>query len=67
VLQNGFNIDMLDAYATAMFNNDPEYVRNFSKKLNFSTITVDREASVTLNNIKDLDCRSVILSTRSHT
>ncbi|MCJ7765946.1 MAG: FAD:protein FMN transferase [Thiovulaceae bacterium] len=67
VLQNGFNIDLLDAYATAMFNNDPEYVKSFSKKLNFATITVDREASITLNNINDLNCRSIMFSTRSYT
>jgi thiamine biosynthesis lipoprotein len=67
VLQNGFNIDLLDAYATAMFNNAPDYVKNFSKKLNFSTITVDRDASITVNNINDLNCRSITLSTRSNT
>ena len=65
VLQNGFNIDMLDAYATAMFNNGPEYVKDFSKRLNLATITVDKDASITLNNINELNCRSITLSTRS--
>jgi thiamine biosynthesis lipoprotein ApbE len=63
LLQNGFGIDMLDAYATAMFNNDSEYVKHFSKEHAFTTIAVDREGNITFNNLADLNVTSIGLQT----
>ncbi len=61
VLQNGFGIDMLDAYATAMFNKDEEYVRSFSKEIGFATISIDKDSNISFNNIKDLKLKSIEL------
>lgn len=61
VLQNGFDIDMLDAYATAMFNKKSDYVREFSKKRALATIVIDKESNITLNNIKELELNSIEL------
>lgn len=67
LLQNGFGIDMLDAYATAMFNNDPEHVKRFSKEQGFATITVDTTGSIAFNNLNDLDVTSIELQTKNFT
>lgn len=62
VIQNGFNIDMLDAFATAMFNKDLAYVKSFSKRLNFSTISIDKGSNISFNNCRDLELDSINLN-----
>lgn len=59
IIENSFDIDMLDAYATAMFNKDLDYVKRFSKKLNFSTISIDKDSNILLNNIRNLKLESI--------
>ena len=61
VIQNGFEIDMLDAFATAMFNRDISYVREFSKKNNLATVIVDKDSNIIFNNIRDLKLASIEL------
>lgn len=61
VIQNGFEIDMLDAYATAMFNKDSDYIRNFSKKRAIGTILIDKDSNMILNNTSKLKLDSVEL------
>jgi len=64
VIQNGFDIDMLDAYATAMFNKNFDLVKSFAKKFNFATISIDKESAVLLNNIRDLKLNSIEFTNR---
>lgn len=59
IIQNGFDIDMLDAYATAMFNKERDYVKDFSKRLDFATISIDKDANISMNNIRNLDLNSL--------
>jgi len=61
VLQNGFEIDILDAYATAMFNKDRDYIREFSKKMAMATIIIDKDSNMILNNTKELKFNSIEL------
>ncbi|MBU1657529.1 FAD:protein FMN transferase [bacterium] len=62
VIQNGFDIDMLDAFATAMFNKNLDYVKSFSKRLNFATISIDKESNISLCNNRDLKLNSLELT-----
>ena len=61
VIQNGFNIDMLDAYATAMFNKDSEYVKTFCENSGFAVISVDKKTNISVNNIRDVKLNSIEL------
>jgi len=62
LLQNGFEIDILDAYATAMFNKDTEYVKNFAKKEKFAAITIDKDSNMTFYNTKSLQLNLIELT-----
>lgn len=59
VIQNGFCIDMLDAYATALCNKTVEHVKMFAKKASFATITIDKESNVMLGNFQTLSLKGV--------
>lgn len=61
VLQNGFEIDMLDAYATAMFNKDANYIRAFAKKRDVGVITIDKDSNMVFNNTSELKLNSIEL------
>jgi len=52
VIKNGFDIDLLDAYATALFNQNPSEVQQFSKKEKITTILIDQDGSVIINNLE---------------
>ncbi|MDQ7084182.1 MAG: FAD:protein FMN transferase [Sulfurovum sp.] len=55
LLQNGWKIDYLDAYATALFNQAPSTLEEISQNLNISLITINTQAMVSLYHLKDLE------------
>ena len=63
LLQNGFDIDRLDAFATALFNRDEQYIREFSKANKLATIVIDKNSNIVLNSVKNLNLNSIELTT----
>ena len=59
IIQNSFDIDLLDAYATAMFNSDLDSIHSYAKKLDFSVILIDKDAGCSMINTKKLLYRSM--------
>lgn len=62
ILQNGFEIDMLDAFATALFNKETKYIQDFSKTRELSSISIDKASNISFNNIKELHLSSIEIS-----
>jgi len=54
VLRNGFDIDLLDAYATAMFSMDRESILALTKPEGIATIIIDRAGDLQANNLDAL-------------
>ncbi len=61
IIKNGFDIDMLDAYATAMFHHDVESIKRFAKELDFSVILIDKEADCSMIELQKLDYSKIEL------
>jgi len=59
ILQNGWNIDYLDAYATALFNQPPENIRQMADALDIAMITIDNHALTSLYQTQKLDLSSI--------
>ena len=59
ILQNGWNIDSLDAYATALFNQAPSHIRQMADALDISMITIDNHAMTSLYQTQKLDLTSI--------
>ena len=59
IVQNGWNIDMLDAYATALFNQAPEKNITLAKALNIAMITTDTHAITSLFQTDKLHLKSI--------
>ncbi|PTB83715.1 hypothetical protein C9926_01465 [Sulfurovum lithotrophicum] len=59
ILQNGWNIDYLDAYATALFNQSPENNISLAKKLNIAMINIDNQALTSLFQIEKLNLTAI--------
>ena len=59
ILQNGWDIDYLDAYATALFNQPPSHIRQMADALNISMITIDNHAITSLYQTQKLDLTSI--------
>lgn len=60
ILQNGWNIDYLDAYATALFNQTPEKNITLAQKLDIAMITTDNQALTSLYQTEKLHLNSII-------
>jgi len=54
IIQNGWDIDLLDAYATACFNQTPQELNIIQKKLHISMVVIDKDAIVSLYNLENL-------------
>lgn len=59
IIQNGLDIDLLDAYATALFNKNSNYLKEFTKAKNIGLIAIEKDSSMILSNIKGLKVSSV--------
>jgi len=59
ILQNGWNIDYLDAYATALFNQAPKHNITLAKKLDIAMITTDNDAITSLFQTDSLDLKTI--------
>jgi len=59
ILQNGWDIDYLDAYATALFNQSPKHGREMADALNISMIYIDNHAITSLYQTQKLDLTSI--------
>lgn len=59
ILQNGWNIEYLDAYATALFNQSPANITQMADRLNLSMITIDNHALTSLYQTQKLDLASI--------
>jgi len=59
ILQNGWNIDFLDAYATALFNQELSQSIQMAKKLNIAMITIDTHAKLNTYNTEKLNLSSI--------
>jgi len=62
ILQNGWNIDYLDAYATALFNQTAEKNIILAKKLNIAMITTDNQALTSLFQTEKLHLNAITFS-----
>jgi len=63
IMQNSWDIDLLDAYATALFNQSPSKLKNMNKKLQLSIIAIHQDREISLQNIEKLDIKSLSFST----
>ncbi|MBU0632872.1 FAD:protein FMN transferase [bacterium] len=61
IIKNGFDIDMLDAYATAMSNNSIEDIKRSANILDFSAILIDKESDCSMIRIQKLDYKNIYL------
>lgn len=59
ILQNGWNIDRLDAYATACFNLPLYEINKLKDSLNIALIIIDKESTVNLMNLSTLNVESI--------
>lgn len=59
ILQNGWDIDYLDAYATALFNQPPENIRQMADTLDIAMITIDNHTLTSLYQTQKLDLSSI--------
>ena len=59
ILQNGWSIDYLDAYATALFNQTPSHNRQMADALDIAMITIDNHAITSLYQTQKLDLTSI--------
>jgi thiamine biosynthesis lipoprotein len=55
ILKNTWEIDYLDAYATALFNQAPSTLQEISDTLHISLLTIDTQAMTSLYHFKDLE------------
>ena len=65
ILQNGWNIELLDAYATALYNLSPQKLIQEYVQLNIASISIDRLGNITLNNTTTLKINNITFSTNS--
>ena len=63
VMQNGWNIDKLDAYATALFNQKTEKNIALCKKLNIAIISTDTQAVTSFCQLDILNLKDIELNT----
>lgn len=61
IIKNGFDIDMLDAYATAMSNCSIEDIKRSADILGFSAILINKESDCSMIGIQKLDYRGIEL------
>ena len=59
ILQNGWNIDLLDAYATACFNLTLDEIHNMKENLGISLLIIHKDATISLLNHDILDLHSI--------
>jgi len=59
ILQNGWHIDFLDAYATALFNQEASQSILMAEKLNIAMITIDTHATLNTYNTEKLNLSSI--------
>ncbi|MCD6260137.1 MAG: FAD:protein FMN transferase [Helicobacteraceae bacterium] len=65
VIQNGFDIDMLDVFATALFNQSLPHLKKSIVKQKFAMVTIDKEATLSLWNLKALQIEKMEFSSFS--
>lgn len=58
ILQNGWNIDLLDAYATALFNQELSQSTRMADMLNIAMITIDTAANLTTHKTENLNLKA---------
>ena len=59
VLQNSWDIEMLDAYATALYNQPIQHLDNYCQALNLSLIAIECDANIIKINLDRLDLKSL--------
>lgn len=59
IIQNGWNIEMLDAYATALFNQTEDKNIILAKELNLSMVTTNKHALTSLFQIDKLQLKHI--------
>lgn len=59
ILQNGWNIDLLDAYATALFNQELSQSTRMADMLNIAMITIDTAANLTTHKTENLNLKAI--------
>jgi len=59
IIQNGWNIPMLDAYATALFNQPKENLNRYCDTLNLSLIAIEKENHIITKNLDTLALKSL--------
>lgn len=57
LMQNSLNIDLLDAYATALFNT--KEIKSLSDRLDISTLCIDKEKTISLYNREKLSLEKI--------
>ena len=59
ILQNGWNIDLLDAYATASFNLPLDEIHKIKKNLGIALLIIQKDATISLLNHDILNLKSI--------
>ena len=62
ILQNGWHIDQLDAYATAYFNRPLHKIEKLKNTLGIALLIIDKSNTITLMNQDILDVESITFS-----
>ena len=60
LMQNGENIDMLDALATAFFNSPQAYIQTKAKALDIGVVAIKSRGTITLDNLEGLEYESLL-------
>lgn len=59
IIKNGFDIDMLDAFATAMSNNSINDIKKFTKEMDCSAILINKESDCSMIEIQKLKYKNI--------
>ena len=61
LMQNSWDIDLLDAYATALFNQNPQKLKSMGKKLKLSMLIIHQDGEISLQGIDKLQIKELVL------
>ncbi len=65
VMRDGWDIDLLDAYATALFNTEPSALSSMAHHLEVSVLVIDKSKEIRYINAEQADLAKIELSNTS--
>ena len=64
IMQNGWNIDKLDAYATALYTLPSTQLIQEQKSLDIASIYIDHAGTISMNNSADIQVEAITFNTQ---